>query len=92
MYLACRHHICETIVKNVFFKCLNITTSGPEEILCKRFEEFWPSIDELKFESGLTDETVRDALTPVKPDILSFARNQLAVKLTKFYGFLFLFL
>lgn len=51
LYLACRHHIHEIIVADVFEACFGVTRD-PDVLLFKRFKENWSNIDTAKLESG----------------------------------------
>ena len=55
--LACRHHVMELIIGAVFQVCLG-STSSPEVPLFKRFQGHWQFIDQQKYETGLTNNTV----------------------------------
>lgn len=63
LYLPCRHHIFELILRSVFEKKLP-TTTGPNVPLFKNFQEVWGEIDKTRFKSGLEDPQVRRLLTP----------------------------
>lgn len=57
LHLACRHHIHEILLSDVFRACFG-SSSGPDVLLFKRFQENWPYIDKTKFipvKSGLLD-------------------------------------
>ena len=41
MYLACRHHMHEIIVSDVFKCCFVPTSGGPDVLLLKRFRKNW---------------------------------------------------
>jgi len=74
--LACRHHIMELMVAKVFDTVMG-PSSGPNIKLFQRFREYWASIDQSTYESGLDVEFIMSALNPVKDDIISFIRQQL---------------
>ena len=44
-------------------------TSGPEVLFFKRFMEAWPKFDRTKFESGISDLIVEEALRDVRDDL-----------------------
>jgi len=52
LYLPCRHHISEVILKSVFDVKFG-STSGPNVVIFKRFKEYWSKIDTTKFKSGI---------------------------------------
>jgi hypothetical protein len=72
LHLACRHHIIEIVAEKVFVACDNPST-GPDILLFKRFQQQWQLIDKKQFQ--VLDDNVND-----REDILSFCRQQLAVK------------
>lgn len=77
LFLPCRHHIYELVLRIVFEKKLPITT-GPNVPLFKNFKEAWENFDKTKFESGLEDEEVRKLVTDQDVErITSFVLNVL---------------
>ena len=76
LYLACRHHIFEIMLEEVFSSCMGLS-SGPEIPLFKRFKKFWPNIITDDFNPGINDEYVLTELDSVKNEILLFATEQL---------------
>ena len=48
LWLACRHHVFELVCGDVFEK-FSGPTSGPNVALFRRFQEFWPQIDQDDF-------------------------------------------
>jgi len=75
--LACRHHIHELIVANVF-SVLMEPSSGPNIKLFQRFADYWNSIDRAAYESGMMDESIRRELSPLLSDLVDFIRHQLS--------------
>lgn len=67
--LACRHHINEIIISDVFNKCHNLST-GPDILLFKRFQNSWDTIDKEKYESHQNN-------LPDKESIVKFCKEQL---------------
>lgn len=77
MYLPCRHHIYELVMKEVFRTKMGETT-GPEVPIFKRFQDKWKSIDQQDFIAGVKDEIVAAKLITAAPDeILNFCYAQL---------------
>jgi len=74
--LACRHHIMELMVAKVFDTVMG-PSSGPNIKLFQRFREYWGSIDQSSYESGLDVEFIASTLNPVRDDIIHFIRQQL---------------
>ena len=58
LYLACRHHIHEIIVSGVFKCCFGLT-SGPDNLIFKRFKEHWNFINQEEYQS-LSDDVLKD--------------------------------
>ncbi|XP_050521259.1 uncharacterized protein LOC126894353 [Daktulosphaira vitifoliae] len=58
LYLPCRHHIYELILKCVFEVKLYLT-SGPDVPIFKRFQQNWRNIDTNKFEPGIMSDIVK---------------------------------
>lgn len=51
LYLACRHHVLEVLLRGVF-DCKFGSTSGPQPDIFKRFQKEWSAIDKSKFDVG----------------------------------------
>lgn len=66
---ACRHHINEIIVAEVFEKCFGCS-SGPEIQLFKRFRNAWKTIDTSSYETDHENHSW-------KGTVLSFCQEQL---------------
>ncbi|XP_076667937.1 uncharacterized protein LOC143368764 [Andrena cerasifolii] len=64
LYLPCRHHIYEIILKSVFEEKLFKSTS-PEIPLFKKFRKAWTNIDQLKFKSSTEDSYVSGKLQDI---------------------------
>lgn len=75
LYLACRHHISEVILKAVF-DCKMGSTSGPQPDIFKRFQTGWSKIDQRKYKIGLDDEQVKFKVNNVE-QISQFIAEQL---------------
>lgn len=70
LFLPCRHHISELLVKAVFE--LNFgKTSAPEVLLFNRFSKFWKNINTQDFKSGMLDEKVKKAISPTEAELLT---------------------
>ncbi|XP_046481517.1 uncharacterized protein [Neodiprion pinetum] len=61
IWLPCRHHIFEIILKGVF-EVFWPTTSGPSVPIFGRFKNWWSKADHLKYQIGMKDEFVANAL------------------------------
>lgn len=72
LYLPCRHHIFEVILKSVFDEKFG-TTSGPVVPLFKRFQQAWSKFDTHCFVPGISDSRIDSDLRDIAGDIISFA-------------------
>ena len=54
LWLACRHHVYEVVLKDVF-ECCHGPSSGPDIALFKRLQTRWPFIDQSKAKPLDTD-------------------------------------
>ena len=75
LYLACRHHILEIILKAVF-DCKMGSTTGPQPDIFKRFQTGWSKIDKKKYKIGLDDKQVKTNVNDLE-HISSFLSAQL---------------
>lgn len=76
LYLACRHHVHEVVIGDVFKYCFGVS-SGPEIGLFKRFQDYWPNIDRSQFQTANDDEICVEVMTKLgdlKSDIVAFSR------------------
>lgn len=78
LYLACRHHTSELMLKNVAEVAWPVT-NGPSVPIFKRFRDHWTKIDTSVYEIGINDELIADILNDKKQDILDFIEDQLKV-------------
>lgn len=62
LFLPCRHHISELLIKAVFELNFGIT-SAPEVLPFNRFLKNWKNMNINNFQSGLMDEEIRAKLT-----------------------------
>ena len=65
LYLPCRHHIYEIILRGAFDEKISQSsgpTSGPTISIFKKFQESWPRISKQKFLPGIQDEYVRQSI------------------------------
>lgn len=51
LYLACRHHILEVVLRSVFEHKMGSTT-GPQPDIFRRFQMHWANIDQSKYMEG----------------------------------------
>lgn len=68
LFLPCRHHISELLIKAVFE--LNFgKTSAPEVLLFNRFSKNWKNMNINNFKSGILDQEVKKSLTAAEIEI-----------------------
>ena len=60
VWLACRHHVMEVVLSNVFLSLFG-PTEGPSTALFKRFQKEWPSMNQDAY-FATTDELFQDPL------------------------------
>ncbi|KAL4150130.1 hypothetical protein QTP88_003964 [Uroleucon formosanum] len=76
LYLLCRHHILEVVLRNAFEIKIDIA-SAPDVPIFKRFQKCWPNINVNNFHIGLEDTFVFQSLQNLKDELLIFCINQL---------------
>ncbi|XP_050524055.1 uncharacterized protein LOC126895832 [Daktulosphaira vitifoliae] len=72
LYLLCRHHIYEIVLKSIFEEKFG-STSGPNVQLFKKFQEGWSNINTNKFNPGIEDKYVSEKLCDAKQRVLEFS-------------------
>ena len=80
LYLPCRHHIYELVLRSVFETKIPQVTTSPSIPLFKNFQKKWIDIDSSNFISGLEDQYCSNAIENIREDILNFVRTQLETK------------
>lgn len=86
VWLPCRHHVMEIILRGVFEVYWN-TTSGPNVPIFGRFKNSWDKLDQSKYKSGMEDEIVANILMNERAETVEFINNCLKVKMV-YYTFL----
>lgn len=76
VYLPCRHHMYEIILKSVFDLKFG-ATSGPDVAIFKRFQHAWGTINTKNYNPGIQNSIIRDSVNNVCDDIIKFSRDQL---------------
>lgn len=77
LWLPCRHHIYEIILKAVFTLKVN-PSSGPSVTIFDRFKDEWPNIDKKKYKSGMADSDVKHHINDaMAKEIMEFCFRQL---------------
>ena len=74
LYLPCRHHIYELVLRSAFDTVMS-ATSGPDIQLFKRFRETWSTIDKTKYRNG-----IQHVSKDVCVSMLEFLQQQLCQK------------
>ncbi|KAL4113867.1 hypothetical protein QTP88_017425 [Uroleucon formosanum] len=72
LYLPCRRHIYELVLRSVFEIKLKINTIGPDVPIFKKFQQAWPEIDLKKYEIGINDAVVKSTVETNKSQIIDF--------------------
>lgn len=80
VWLPCRHHVMEIILRGVF-EIYWSTTSGPNVPIFGRFKNSWDKLDQSKYKNGMEDEAVADILTNERAETVTFINNCLQVKI-----------
>ncbi|KAG8184204.1 hypothetical protein JTE90_015566 [Oedothorax gibbosus] len=78
LYLACRHHILELLLKAVFESKFGATT-GPQPEMFKKFQMKWPVLDKKQYKFGIEDLLVKIHFSDLE-EISGFLLNQLEQK------------
>lgn len=77
LFLPCRHHIFELVLRSVFEKKLPGTT-GPNVPLFQKFRNSWQNIDQTRYKTGIEDQVVQRLLTSEQIERISaFAQDAL---------------
>lgn len=74
LYLPCRHHLFELILRAVF-ECKIPSTTGPNVPMFKRFRDAWSGINQNQFNTGIENEHVFEILKNHIDNINTFAQN-----------------
>jgi hypothetical protein len=56
LWLACRHHTHELILKGVFEECTRVQSSGPDIQIFRKFKNQWNSLDKKSYTTMLDEE------------------------------------
>lgn len=82
LYLPCRHHIFEIVLKGVFDVYMS-TPSGPHVPIFKRFQESWTIINKENFKPRIDYDNIKNCLGDCKDDILEFVKSTLQIQLPR---------
>ncbi|KAG0730173.1 hypothetical protein GWK47_028826 [Chionoecetes opilio] len=76
LWLACRHHVLEVVLKHVFEKCCGPST-GPEIPTFKRFQSRWESLDRGSYHTLNDEEPLENALDLPRVQMVTFLQTVL---------------
>ncbi|XP_039969058.1 uncharacterized protein LOC126764097 [Bactrocera neohumeralis] len=79
LYLACRHHILEVVLRLVFEYKMGSTTA-PQPDIFRRFQILWPNIDRSKYIEGVQDDLVKMSVKEFEKEVSEFLLFQLTEK------------
>lgn len=83
LYLPCRHHIFEIVLRYVF-EAVFPNTVGPNVPLFIRFQKQWEALNKLNYKTGLDDPRNKNVLTTEKIEsIKTFTTEVLTTKLPR---------
>jgi len=76
LHLACRHHIHEIMLEEVFLVTMG-PSSGPDIGIFKRFKSHWHQMSMAKYNPGINDADVARDLVNMTSNIIEFCSQQL---------------
>ncbi|KAG0710504.1 hypothetical protein GWK47_022672 [Chionoecetes opilio] len=76
LWLACRHHVLEVVLKHIFEKCCSSST-GPEIPTFKRFQSRWESLDRGSYRTLNDEEPLENALELPRVQMVTFLQTVL---------------
>ena len=79
LWLPCRHHVHEVLCGDVFKKTFG-PTSGPSVELFRRFQEYWPNIDQAAYQPCNDSRLCGDHLSALKSESVTFCINVLTAE------------
>lgn len=78
LWLACRHHTHELILKGVFEECCGIPSSGPDIQIFLKFQSLWASLDKKSYTTMLDEESpVQGFLEEQRVKMVNYIQNVL---------------
>ncbi|CAH0561738.1 unnamed protein product [Brassicogethes aeneus] len=78
LWLACRHHTHELIIKGVFEECCSVPSSGPEIQIFQKFKTLWASLDKKSYTTMLDEESpVQGFLEEQRVKMVNYIQNVL---------------
>lgn len=76
LWLACRHHVLEVVLKYVFEKCCG-RSAGPDIPSFKRFQERWEFLDHKSYRTLSDEEPLDNALELLRVQMIAFLQKVL---------------
>lgn len=78
LWLACRHHTHELILKGVFEGCCDKPSSGPDIQIFRKFQSLWASLDKKSYTTMLDEESpVQGFLEEQRVKMVNYIQNVL---------------
>ena len=74
LWLACRHHVMEIILKDVFGVCCG-RQNGPDIPIFKRFKERWDSLDQSNFKTIIDEEPLSYFYEQQRQEIIQYLQD-----------------
>ena len=75
LYLPCKHHTFEIILRSIFDEKLSLSSSQPNVSIFKCFQQAWPQIDMLKFRARTGEPSINEILNTDLKGILDFVKS-----------------
>lgn len=79
LWLACEHHVFEIMLRAAFEAKFGVS-SAPTVPVFDRFQNEWNNIDKTKYQSGIADPIVKDALKNIADDLIRFSQEKVKKK------------
>jgi hypothetical protein len=77
LWLACRHHTHELILKGVFDECCPVLSSGPDINIFRKFQAQWDSINKMAYTTMLEEESLHELLKNRREEMIIYLLNVL---------------
>ncbi|XP_050545362.1 uncharacterized protein LOC126907801 isoform X1 [Daktulosphaira vitifoliae] len=76
LYLPCRHHIFEIILRSIFDNKISCST-GKDVLIFKRFQQAWNNLNKENFKPHIFDSNIKEMIEPELQKIIIFVENNL---------------
>lgn len=76
LYLPCRHHILELVLRAAY-ETMFPGTKGPKVAIFQRFQSAWPHVNTSNYKSGLEEDGINEILNEKVDEIKRFVINLL---------------